>query len=406
MGNTFWYVWFMSWQICELMKARKNFIEDYGGGKLSMTELCRRHGISRKTGYKWLKRFELGGEKGLEDESRQPFLSPHKSNESVEAAVLAVRAEHPCWGGRKIRRVLINEGLAVEEAPAASTVSNILRRHGKLGVGTREGAVAYKRFERGEPNELWQMDFKGHFGMDGGARCFPLTVLDDHSRYNLVLEACPGENTGVVKPLLERTFRRYGMPRQILCDHGNPWGKGLNEHGQPQGTPELVIWLARLGVEVIHGRVRHPQTQGKEERFHRTLKAEVLKSEDLWRDLAHCQKAFDSWREVYNMKRPHEALALETPYSRYQLSPRAYPDSLPAAESFYLDDDELRRVKSKGEITFRNRFFGIGNGYRGEVLALRRVGEESWEVYHCARKLGTVDLSLPAKKKGSYHPIK
>ena len=396
----------MGWQICDLMKARMMFIEDCERGSLSMTEVCRRHGISRKTGYKWLARYQQKGFEGLADESRRPRQSPFKSSELIEQSVLAVRAEHPCWGGRKIRRVLINEGMAPGEAPAASTVTNILRRHGKLGAGTREGAPDFKRFERREPNDLWQMDFKGHFAMDMGRRCHPLTVLDDHSRYNLVLEACRGESIRDVKPVLESAFRRYGLPRQILCDHGNPWGKGLNEFGEIAGTPALVVWLTRLGVHVIHGRVRHPQTQGKEERFHRTLAAEVIRSEELWRNHRHCQEAFDSWRVIYNHKRPHESLGMETPSERYRLSERSYPELLPPPESFYLEDDELRRVKSKGEITFRNRFFHVGNAYRGEVIALRRTGEQRWDIYHCWKRLGTADFSLPAKAKGRYHTIR
>ena len=396
----------MSWQICDMMKARKSFIEDCERGSLSIAEVCRRHGISRKTGYKWLTRYEQKGVDGLVDESRRPLQSPLKSSKATEEEVLKVRAEHPCWGGRKIRRVLINEGFDIGGVPAASTVTNILRRHGQLGAGMRENATAFKRFERGEPNDLWQMDFKGHFGMDKGRRCYPLTVLDDHSRYNLVLEACKGERIGHVQPVLKRAFMRYGLPRQILCDHGNPWGKGLNEFGRLIGTPKLVVWLTRLGVQVIHGRVRHPQTQGKEERFHRTLKAEVLKSVALWRDYAHCQERFDSWREVYNNKRPHEALDMETPSCRYELSSRSCPEELPPPEGFYLDDDHLRRVKSKGEITFRNRFFHIGNAYRGEMIALRQVGELQWDIYHCWKPLGTADLSLKPKKKGRYHSIK
>ena len=396
----------MSWQICDIMKARNSFIEDCGRGSLSIAEVCRRHGISRKTGYKWLTRYHQKGVEGLVDASRRPLHSPLKSSRAIEEEVLKVRAEHPCWGGRKIRRVLINEGFDAGGVPAASTVTNILRRHGKLGAGMRGNATAFKRFERGEPNDLWQMDFKGHFGMDRGRRCYPLTVLDDHSRYNLVLEACKGESIGHVQPVLKRAFMRYGLPRQILCDHGNPWGNGLNEFGRLIGTPRLVVWLTRLGVQVIHGRVRHPQTQGKEERFHRTLKAEVLTSELLWRNHAHCQDRFDSWREVYNHKRPHEALDMETPSCRYKLSSRSCPEELPAPESFYLEGDHLRRVKSKGEITFRNRFFHIGNAYRGEMIALRRVGELQWDIYHCWKCLGTADLSLKPKQKGRYHSIK
>lgn len=401
MGDTF-RVLFMSWQICDIMEARQSFIEDVLRNSLSMAEVCRRHGISRKTGYKWLDRYRLYGVDGLKDESKRPRSSPAQTSAEVEAKVLAIRELHPCWGGRKIRKVMQNEGLSIELLPAASTITNILRRNGKLGGGTREGVATYTRFERGAPNELWQMDFKGHFAMDGSQRCYPLTVLDDHSRYNLVLEACLNESRKGVQEILTRAFKRYGLPKEILCDHGSPWGSGFDSQGRKYGTPGFEVWLTRLGIRLIHGRVRHPQTQGKEERFHRTFKAEVLMRESLWRDLTHCQNEFNSWREIYNHKRPHESLDMETPGNRYQLSARCYPEILPPEESFYLEDDELRKVQSKGEINFQSGSFYIGAGYTGELIALRPTGELKWDVYHCWKRLGHIDLRKQIKRKSYY----
>jgi len=384
------------------MEARRYFIEDVQLGTLSIAEVCRRHGISRKTGYKWIARYHDNGDVGLKDHSRKPIHSPIRTSSKVEEKVLKIRELHPCWGGRKIRQILYNEGLCSELLPAASTISNILRRHGKLGQGTREGSSTFIRFERGSPNSLWQMDFKGHFAMDESKRCYPLTVLDDHSRYNLVLEACRGEARKDVQPVLTRAFQRYGLPKEILCDHGNPWGTGFDSQGKKCGTPGFEVWLTRLGIKLIHGRVRHPQTQGKEERFHRTLKAEVIMRESLWRDLTHCQKEFNSWREIYNHKRPHEALGMKTPGDRYQLSPRNYPSILPEEESFYLSDDVLRRVQSKGEINFKNGTFFVGQGYKGELIALRPIEELRWDVYHCWKRLGEIDLNKQIKRKKYY----
>jgi len=395
----------MPWKICNQMESRRYFISDHLRGQLSFSELCRRHGISRKTGYKWLTRYKQSGFSGLCDRSRKPRSSPSRSSDGTEQAVLTVRKEHPVWGGRKIRRVMLNEGIEAT-VPAPSTISNILRRHGLLGCGTREGSKPLQRFERAEPNDLWQMDFKGWIGLGNGKRCYPLTILDDHSRYNISLEACGSEKERTVRPRLQKAFRRYGLPRQILCDHGSPWGTGVNESGQQTGTPKLEVWLMRLGVELIHGRVRHPQTQGKEERFHRTLKAEVLKRESLWRDLWHCQKAFDHWQQIYNEKRPHDSLNEQTPSIRYRLSTRSYPERLPDPESFYLKEDELRTVKSKGEITFKNHFFYIGSAYTGSAVALRPSAAGVWDVYYCWKHIGTVDLNNVSKKKGRYHSIK
>ena len=395
----------MPWKTCNVMESREAFVLDHSRGGLSFSELCRRHGISRASGYKWIGRHRAEGEKGLLDRSRRPASSPGKSSPELEAMVVSIRREHPVWGGRKIRRILQDRGCP-GPVPAASTISSILRRHGLLGRGTREGSGPTERFERGEPNDLWQMDFKGWIRLDDGKRCHPLTILDDHSRYSISLEACAAETEPTVRPLLKKAFRRYGLPRQILCDHGNPWGKGLGPDGRQQGTPRLEVWLARLGVEVIHGRVRHPQTQGKEERFHRTLKAEVLDRESLWLDHAHCQREFGKWRRLYNCERPHEALDLETPSSRYRPSTRSYPETLAPEESFYLDDDVVRRVKSKGEITFSNRFHYIGSAYAGAPVALRRRGSGVWEVYYCWKKLGIIDLKTTPKKKGRYHSIR
>jgi len=395
----------MPWKTCNQMDSKLNFVGDYARGGLTFSELCRRHQISRHCGYKWLRRYEQLGEVGLEEQSRRPHHSPRCSSSELEDRVVRIRKAHPVWGGRKIRKVLCNEGFT-GKLPAASTISNILKRHGLLGSGTREGSPDLQRFERSESNDLWQMDFKGWIHLDNGKRCYPLTVLDDHSRYNLVLEACRAETEVVVKTCLTIAFERYGLPRQILCDHGNPWGKGLGSDVRQVGDTSLEVWLIRLGIEVIHGRVRHPQTQGKEERFHRTLKAEVLDRERRWTDLTHCQKAFEWWQRIYNEKRPHEALDLETPSSRYQLSHRQYPKSLAPIESFYLEEDVIRTVKTKGEITFKNHFFYIGRAYIGFLVALRQKGTYQWDVFYAWKQLGTIDINNTSKLKGRYHSIK
>ena len=396
----------MSWRIKNLMEARIEFIEDLRNGVLTMSEVCRRHGISRKTGYKWQQRHENGGSAALMDESRKPHRSPLKTCVGLEEAVLQIRKEHPVWGGRKIRRVLYNEGIPGDDLPAASTITNILRRHHMLGEGTRMGSASFQRFERETPNDLWQMDFKGHFQTSRSGRCYPLTVLDDASRYNLILEACAGETRRIVQPILQRSFERYGLPRQILCDHGNPWGQGMGPDGRQHGTPRLEVWLLRLGVDLIHGRVRHPQTQGKEERFHRTLKAEVLSQQTEWLDHKSCQKSFDNWRQIYNHKRPHEALGDDVPASKYQLSKRAYPQEVPTAESYQIKGDEVRITRSKGEITFHNRSYYIGAGFIGEPVFLREEVDGRYGVYYCWKRIGQIDLTKPHKEKWHYNSIR
>ena len=390
------------------MDSKISFIEDFERGDLSVAELCRRHGISRSCGNKWIKRFKEFGHTGLEALSRKPRRSPLKSTDDMEARVVEIRKAHPVWGGRKIQKVLQREGQL--NVPAPSTITNILRRHELLGLGMRQGVPNVKSFERSEPNDLWQMDFKGHFGMGNQRRCYPLTALDDHSRFNIILEACHGESNDDVRPVLERAFQRYGLPRQILCDHGNPWGK-VSADREVAWLTRFEVWLMRLGVQVIHGRAMHPQTQGKEERFHRTLDVEVLLRTSLWRDAVHCQNAFNEWQHVYNTKRPHESLDYKTPSEVYRLSQRSYPENLPDEEIYYLEEDQIKRVKSKGEITFKNHYYYIGGGFIGRPIALRPrcplggIEEELWDVYYCWKCIGTINPKEASKQKGRYHPI-
>lgn len=389
----------MPWKPVEEMSLKREFVELAGREGANMSELCRRFGVSRPTGYKWLKRWREGGVEALFARSRRPGSSPGRTSAPMEEKIVAVRTDNPVWGGRKIRRRL--QDLGVKGVPSASTVTEVLRRHGKLGPESRKSSEGsgWKRFERKRPNELWQMDFKGHFELGSGGRCHPLGVLDDHSRFNLVLEACANERGATVRGHLEVAFKRYGLPDKILCDNGAPWG----DIKAP--LTRVGVWLLESGVDICHGRPWHPQTQGKEERFHRTLQAEVLSRRTAWRDLGQCAEHFASWREKYNHERPHESLDDRVPAAAYQPSRRIFPEQLPEPESHYVEGDELRRVKSKGEITFRNRFFLIGRAFRGKTIALRPRRDGVWEVYFCWKSLGLIDLSLPAKEKYRYESL-
>ena len=349
----------------------------------NVRELCRRFGISPARGYVWLGRFKAEGLKGLADRSRRPLSSPWRTMAEREAAVLAVRAEHPVWGGRKIRRVLENEGL--ERPPAASTITAILRRHDLLnGPGAGE-ARDFQRFEYAEPNDLWQMDFKGHFALTQG-RCHALTVLDDHSRYCLELGACANEQTLTVRERLERVLRRHGRPSRILADNGAPWGTA----GSEQRYTPLTVWLLDLEVSVIHGRPRHPQTQGKEERFHRTLKAEVL-TPRTFDSLAKAQEAFDAWRGVYNAKRPHEGIGMATPASRYKMSPRPMPGAISPPE--YEPQVATRKVDPGGWISFKGKVINCPKAFAGRRLALRTTDNDGvFDLCYRHHVLAQVDL--------------
>jgi transposase InsO family protein len=349
----------------------------------NVSELCRRFAVSRSNGYKWIHRYQADGPAGLQERSRRPHSSPARTPPEIEARVLAMRAEHPAWGGRKIHWALKPEGLA--EPPAPSTITDILRRGGVLdGPGAGEPRD-WIRFEREAPNELWQMDFKGHFALEQG-RCHPLTVLDDHSRYALEIGACGDERTETVQVRLSDVFRRYGLPRRILADNGAPWGTC----GSGERHTRLTVWLMDLGVAVSHGRPLHPQTQGKEERFHRTLKAEVLDGRR-FQDLPAAQAAFEAWREVYNAKRPHEALEHKTPSSRYAMSPRAMPEAVEPPD--YEPQAHVRVVHDGGWISFKGRQVNCCKAFVGKRLALRATDTDGlFDLCYRTHVLAQVDL--------------
>jgi transposase InsO family protein len=372
----------MPWLQVTLMSQRKEFIKLAMVDGANLARLCQGFNISRKTGYKWLARYLGEGEAGLQDRCRQPRASPWVTPPEMEEAVLRVREAHPAWGGRKIRARLQAQDLAT--VPAASTITAILHRHSKIDPAESLKHRAWQRFEAQAPNDLWQMDFKGHFATAQG-RCHPLTVLDDHSRYALGLEACADERTATVKERLTRIFRRYGLPRKMLMDNGSPWGADW-EHPY---TP-LTVWLLRLGLGVTHSRPYHPQTLGKDERFHRTLKAEVLTyCQGL--ELPQYQPRFDAWRLIYNLERPHEALGLAVPASRYLVSPRRFQETLPPLE--YGPGDQVRKVQAEGWISFRGQDFHLGRAFRGEVVALRPTSSDGvWEVVFCSQRITKIDL--------------
>jgi transposase InsO family protein len=300
-----------------------------------------------------------------------------------ESLVLRLRDEHPAWGGRKLRAVLLQRGTT--EVPSASTITEILRRHGRLSAAESSKHTAFQRFEHAAPNDLWQRDFKGHFGLEDARRCHPLTVLDDHSRFNIGLRACGKEQGTTVRAELTSMFRRYGLPRRMLMDNGSPWGSDADHVPTPR-----TVWLLWLNIQVTHGRPYHPQTQGKDERFHRTFQAEVL-SRGSFRTLADCQPRFDPWRDVYNQERPHEALDMQPPASRYRRSERPFPEVLSPLE--YAPDCQLRKVQQEGWLSFRGREFRVGKAFRGHALGLRPTTNGGrWEVCFGPHVLGEIDL--------------
>jgi transposase InsO family protein len=367
----------LSWSTETVEEQREEFRRLALHVDANVSELCRRYGISRKTGYKWLAREQMS------DRSRRPKSTPTRTAAELESRVVELRGAHPAWGGRKIAHVLKRDQ-GIEIAP--STVTSVLRRHGLIDQADGDASKAWLRFEHPRPNSLWQMDFKGHFAL-GSQRCHPLTVLDDHSRFNVALKAMSGEDGNGVRAALDQVFRRYGLPECINTDNGPPWGSG----GRGSLTA-LNVWVIRLGIRASHSTPYHPQTNGKDERFHRTLKAEVLSRRN-FDDFDSLQQRLDAWRAVYNLKRPHEALDMKTPAERYEPSPRSMPSTLPPIE--YSPDDQIRKVQAMGIVKFKGRRLRIGLSLHGLPVAFRADPQVDgvYDVFFCHQRVDRVDLN-------------
>jgi transposase InsO family protein len=374
----------MPWNVKDTMSLRQEFVCLAAERTLPFSELCRRFNISRQTGYEWVERWRTYGVEGLADRSSRPHHSPTRSSDSIVEIVLDLRRQYG-WGGRKIKRRLQDLGHA--SVPAPATITEILRRNGMIPEGESLQRQHWQRFEHEYPNSLWQMDFKGDFETLEGRRCSPLTVLDDHSRFSIVLAACARTTTQVVQAELERAFRCYGLPARINTDNGAPWGSP----SAPGQITELAVWLIRLGIHVSYSRPYHPQTNGKDERFHRTLKAEVL-DRHTFTTHAHVQQELERWRHVYNTERPHEALGMATPLTRYKPSVRAMPEHLP--EPQYGPGDEVLRVNSNGVVRFRGQAVRLSIALRKLDVAARPKDDEDGviEFWFAHQRVAKLDL--------------
>lgn len=373
----------MPWKEATIMSQKEQFVLCALKKEISFKALCTQFQISRETGYKLVRRYKREGLKGLEAQSRAPQHSPLKTHRAIEEQIIKIRVQHSTWGGRKIYSHLLE--LGIKDLPAPSTISDILKRNGYISEEESLKRQALIRFEREHSNDLWQMDFKGKFQLTSKETCFPLTILDDHSRFSLCIKACPNEQYLTVKTRLIETFEHYGLPNQFNVDNGNPWGNSKRfKHTQ------LTVWLMRLGIRVTHSRPRHPQTNGKLERFHRTLKKDVLAQHTIT-DFEHAQFLFDEWREIYNYKRPHQAINMLVPSKKYQPSQRTMPTQLNPIE--YSDDALVRKVRGNGRINYKGNEYLMGEAFAGhEVeLKLNPLGEQ-FDIYFDQFKIYTYNL--------------
>lgn len=323
----------------------------------NFSALCREFGIDRHTGYKWKERY--AAQLPLTDKSRRPHTSPGRTPEPVEMRILAVRAENPGWGARKIREFLQQEGCP--DIPCAKTVNNILNRYGCI---SKEESLKHKpflRFEKDSCNQMWQADFKGEFRMADGQYCYPLDILDDHSRF--VIRIAPRLGTAnVAIPVFTEAFREFGLPNSVLSDNGAQFA------GFRKGYTQFERWLMDLDILPIHGRVKHPQTQGKIERFHRTMKQELLNHTTI-ADIADAQVKFADWRDKYNNLRPHEALGMKRPGDVYTPSQRTYKEKIEKYE--YGGAHHVIKVNSWGYVRFDHWQIYLSETMIGQYIEFR-----------------------------------
>lgn len=348
---------------------------------INFAELCRRFGISRPHGYALCARARTDGIDGLDQRSRRPHTSPGQIAPELEAQIVALRRDHPDWGARKLRARLIHLGI---DPPAPSTITQVVHRNGLMHPPPGGHTGTFQHFERGAPNELWQMDFLGPKHMKS-RRVHPLTIIDDHSRYGLNLAACPNETREIVWAHLRLCFERYGLPWAILTDNGPPWGHS----GFAITTIEMR--LMQLGIRLIHGRPYHPQTQGKIERWHRTISRAVFGPVP-YRDLQDVQSAFDAFLTVYNTERPHEALGNAVPISRFRPSERVYPSHI--APPQYDDGIPVRKVRQSGEVMFEGRRLRVSEALIGEWVGIHPTGNDDVvQIYYYTTPIRTIHLT-------------
>jgi len=364
----------MAWKTVNIHEQRVRFVVAAAQGVQPFSSLCSEFDISRPTGYLWLHRYQVSGLSGIAERSRKPRSSPRRTNARLEQHVVQVRLRYPDWGARKLRVVLSREGT---ELPR-NTIHRILLRH-DLVRGEDRRPPALQRFERKQPNELWQMDFKGPKGWPQPVG--PLSVLDDHSRYLIALAANGSTQGEPVRQQLEEAFQRCGVPEEMLMDHGSPWWG----HMAPSGHTRLSLWLMRQGIRLHWSRIRHPQTQGKVERFHGSLQRALLRRGLPQQDL---QAWLDHYRWEHNHVRPHEALHMKTPASLWSPSLRRYDPSPPRWE--YPAGAWVLKVGSDGKIKAQGRNWKINKALAGEWVQAVRL-ENRILIFYCATLVRELD---------------
>jgi transposase InsO family protein len=368
----------MPWRTMDVWEQRVRFVMQASQEPGNLAGVCREFGISRPTGYLWLRRYQAQGAAGLSEQSRRPRHVPERTPAAMEEQIVEMRRQRPDWGARKLQVLLGQRGVKMPVV----TIHRVLLRRGMVREQDRH-RPAGQRFERAEPNQLWQMDFKSPKGWNHAVG--PLSVLDDCSRYAVLLHGTWSTRAEAVREQLESAFQSCGMPAEMLMDHGIPWWNGQG----PRGWTRLTVWLMKLGVELRFSGVRHPQTQGKVERFHGTLE-QARRRRGL--PVAEMHQAWlDEFREEYNQVRPHEALGMKTPASVWSASARRYDANPP--EWSYDQGSEVQRLGPYGQLKLAGRWWQVCEALAGEAVKLERL-EHRVLVYYCQTLVREIDLAL------------
>lgn len=377
----------MPWMETLPMEQRSRFVADDRLGLYTRAELCARYGISRKTGYKWLDRYDEEGQPGLQDRSHAPHHCPHRIAPEMAELICAARKQHPDWGPGKLLHWLAPRHPEIDPLawPAVSTAGDLLARKDLVKKRRRRRTHQHPGVvppTTHAPNDLWTADFKGQFPTRDGVWCFPLTIGDQHTRYLLACRGLPNIKGQGARPVFERTFRDFGLPRAIRTDNGVPFAScGIH------GLSQLNVWWMRLGIQ--HQRIHPgcPQENGAHERMHRTLKAGACRPPCA--TPAAQQRAFNRFRILYNDERPHDALQGRTPSACYDPSPRPYPEQLPPLE--YPGHFLVKRVTNAGTFRLKNKLLFIANALKQHHIGLEETDDGIWSIYFAAVLIAKVD---------------
>ena len=375
----------MSWETTNRMTQREQFVHDYLKHDDTMAALCRRYGIQRRIGYKWVKRFQQNGRTGLKDLSRAPLRHANRSSPETGRRILEIRHQHPLWGAPKIQALLKNEQ-PERKPPAASTIGEILRHEGLTRPGKKrrrtppyEGPLAHA----GAPNDVLSIDFKGWFRARHGERVDPLTIIDNYSRYVLCCQALDGCDFEPVQAVMATVFNEYGLPKRMRSDNGAPFASRAIG-----GLSRLSIWWLKLGIEVERIPPGTPSAHGRQERFHRTLKQHTAEPPAAAKRAQ--QREFARFCREYNEQRPHQALGQRRPTSVYYASPRRYRGQLPAVE--YPTGYLRRMVGKRGEMYWRGRRIFVSEVLGGEPVGLEAIDDGIYRVWFSTLELGRFDV--------------